>query len=53
MPFFPKGLTQGFGPKMGVFSTFFLGNKGQENILNDILEQKNAFIGYKNKKFKK
>ena len=26
---------------------------GQENILNDILEQKNAFLGYKNKMFKK
>ena len=31
---------------------FFLGNIGQENILNDILERKNAFQGYKNKKFK-
>ena len=26
---------------------------GQENIVNDILERKNAFLGYKNKKFKK
>ena len=22
---FPKGLTHGFGPKMGIFPTFFLG----------------------------
>ena len=32
---------------------FFLGDIGQENILYDILERKNAFLGYKNKKFKK
>ena len=32
---------------------FFLGNIGQEHILNDILEQKKALLGYKNKKFKK
>ena len=35
------------------FQLFFLGNIGQENIFYDILEQKDAFIGYKNKKFKK
>ena len=26
---------------------------GQENVFYDILEGKNAFLGYKNKKFKK
>ena len=35
------------------FQIFFLGSIGQENIFYDILEQKNAFLGYKNKKFKK
>ena len=50
---FQKGLTHGFGPKMASFPTFFLGNIGQENILYNIIEQKNAFLGYKNKKFKK
>ena len=30
-----------------------LGNKGLENVFDDILERKNAFLGYKNKKFKK
>ena len=50
----PKGLTHGFGPNMAIFSTFFfLGNIGQENVFYDILERKNAFLGYKNKKFKK
>ena len=32
---------------------FILGNKGQENVFFDILEQKAAFLGYKNNKFKK
>ena len=32
---------------------FFLGNIGQKNVFNDILEQKNAFLGYKNKTFKR
>ena len=50
---FPKGLIHGFGRKNGYFSNFsFLGKIGQENVLYDILERKNAFLGYKNKKFK-
>ena len=32
---------------------FLLGNIGQENVFYDILERKNAFLGYKNNKFKK
>ena len=32
---------------------FFLGNIAQENVLYDILQRKNSFLGYKNKKFKK
>ena len=32
---------------------FFFGNIGQENILYDILEQKDAFLDYEKKKFKK
>ena len=31
----------------------FLGNIGQENVFYDTLDKKNAFIGYKNKKYKK
>ena len=38
---------------MAIFPIFFLGNIGQENIFYDILERKNAILGYKNKKFKK
>ena len=51
---FLKGLTRGFGPKMAIFSNpFSSGNIDQENVFYDILERKNAFLGYKNKKFKK
>ena len=51
---FPKGLTHGFGPKMAIFPTFFFRQyQGKENVFYDILERKNAFLGYINKKFKK
>ena len=50
---FIKKLTHGFGPKMAIFPIFLLGNIDQENVLYDIVEQKNAFLGYKNKKFEK
>ena len=50
---FPKGLTHGFGQKMTIFPTFFSGSIGQENVFDDILERKNAFLGYKNNRFKK
>ena len=40
-------------PKLPFFQLFFLGDIGQENIFFDILEQKNAFLSYKNKSFKK
>ena len=36
---------------MTIFSSFFLGNLGQENIFYDILDRKNAFLGFENKKF--
>ena len=49
---FARGLTHGFGPKMAIFPPFFLGNTGQENVFNDILERKKDFLGYKKKKFK-
>ena len=38
---------------MAIFPTFFLRVIDQENALYDILERKNAFLGYKNEKFKK
>ena len=39
--------------KMPIFPTFFLGNKGKENVFYVILERKNAFLRYKNKNLKK
>ena len=38
--------------KWPFFQLFFLGHIGQENVFYDILEPKNAFLGYKNKKLK-
>ena len=49
----PKGLTHAIGPKMANFLPFCLKNIGQENVFYDILERKNAFLGYKNNNFKK
>ena len=51
---FSKGVNQWLWSKNGHFSNFFKGgNFGQENVFYDILERKNAFLAYKNKKFKK
>ena len=38
--------------KWPFFQLFFLGNTGQENVFYGIIEPKNAFLGYKKKKFK-
>ena len=42
-----------FVQKRPLWQLFFLGNIGQENIFYDILQQKKAFLGYKNRKFRK
>ena len=44
---FFKGVNPWFWSKNGYYSNFFFfGNIGQENIFYDILERKNAFLGY-------
>ena len=51
---FSKGVNPWFWSKNGHFSNFyFLCNIELENVFYDILDGKNAFLGYKNKKFKK
>ena len=51
---FSKGVKPWFWSKNShFFKVFFLGNIGQANVFYDILERENAFLGYKNKKFKK
>ena len=35
------------------FRLFILGHIGQENDFYDILERRNTFLGYKNKKLKR
>ena len=49
---FPKGLTHGFGQKMAIFPSLFLGNIGQENVFYNILERKNAFLAHKKRSLK-
>ena len=52
--YFSKGVSLWFWSKIDHFSIFFFfGNTGQKNVFYDILERKIAFLGYKNKKFKK
>ena len=52
--FFFKGVNPFFWvQKWPFFQLFFLRNIGQENVFYDILERKNAFLGYQNKRFKK
>ena len=51
---FSKVVNPWFWCKNDHFSNlFFLGNIDQENVFYHILERKNAFLGYKNKKFRK
>ena len=50
---FFKGVNPWFWSKNGHFSNFFLDNIGQENVFYDILERKNAFLGYKKKEVQK
>ena len=39
--------------KWPIFQLFFLANIEQENFCYDILDRKNASVGYKKKNFKK
>ena len=51
---FFKGVNPWFWSKNGhVFDFLFFGNICQENVFYVILAQRNAFLGYKKKKFKK
>ena len=51
--YFPKGVSAYFWSENGHFSNFFFRQYRKENVSYDIQEQKNAFRGYKNIKFKK
>ena len=51
---FSKGVNPWFWSKNGHFSNFvFTSNIGKANVLYDIVERKNASLGYKNKELKK
>ena len=48
-PIFLKGLTQGFGPKMAIFPTFFFRQYKPGKCLLRYSRKINAFQGYKSK----
>ena len=51
---FSKGVNPWFWSKNGHFSNFFLSDSiGKENVFYDILERKNASLGYKKKEVQK
>ena len=51
---FSQGVNPWFwSKKWPFFQLFVLGKIRQQNVFYDILEQKNPFLGYKNKNFKK
>ena len=51
---FSKGVSPCFWSKIDHFSIFFVkGNIGQDNVFYDILDRRNAFLGYESEKFKK
>ena len=50
---FSKGVNPCFWSKNGHFSKFFLSQYRLGNVFYHILQRKNGFLGYKNKKLKK
>ena len=50
---FSKGLVHGFSQKWDFLHLFIFGKIGKKQVFGDILERKNAFLDYKNKKPKK
>ena len=49
--FSKRSVPAGFGTKVASFHLSILGKKGPQNVFNDTLLRKNAFLGYRNKKF--
>ena len=49
---FSKGVNPWFWSKNGHSSTFFLADIREKNIFYNAIKRKNAFLGYKYKKFK-
>ena len=50
---FPKGLVHGFRQTYEIFPFFIFGKIRQENLFDDTLERKKAFLDSKIKKLKK
>ena len=52
LPFFQRGQSIVLVNKWDFFHLFIFGKKGKKKVFGDILERKNAFLDYKNKKLK-
>ena len=50
---FPKGLVHGFDQKFENIPSFSFGKISKQNVFDDILERKKAFLYYKKHKVKK
>ena len=50
---FFEGVNPWFCRKMAIFAFFFLSNLERENVFYHIVDRKNSFLRYKNKKLKK
>ena len=50
---FQKGLVHAFGQTYENFPSFYFGKISQQNVFDDILEMKKAFLDYKKPKLKK
>ena len=53
LSFFQRGLVHGFGPKLAIFPSFYVRQYRSGKSVLRYSRRKNAFQGYKNKKFKK
>ena len=51
--FLQRGLLKVYVQKWPLFQPVFLGNIFKENVFHHVLAQKIAFLGYRNKKFKR
>ena len=49
--FSKRSVPAGFGTKVASLHLSILGKKGPQNVFNNTLLRKNAFIGYRNKRF--
>ena len=53
MGFFQRGIVHGFDIKLEIFPSYYFWQNQKENVFDNILERKKAFLYYKKQKVKK